>query len=143
MTVRSFSKPVDTPPSPRSRVVRFLGAGVINTAFGYSVFAALVFLGAHPQVALIVQFVIGVIWNYWIHGRYVFGVRGYARLPLYALSYVIIYFANAFLLRAFMVAGLNAYLAQAVALGPVVILSYVMISHALGVRPGAKGDERL
>ncbi len=39
-----------------SRVVRFLGAGIINTAFGYGVFAILVLAGVHPQVALVAQF---------------------------------------------------------------------------------------
>lgn len=129
----NLTKPVDTLPTQGARMLRFLGAGVVNTAFGYGVFGALVFLGAHPQVALIVQFLIGVLWNFWIHRRYVFAVRGYGRLPVYALSYVAVYVVNAVLLRSLMAIGLNAYLAQALSLGPVVILSYILISRALGV----------
>lgn len=135
MTISNLTKAVDTLPAPGARMLRFLGAGVINTAFGYGVFGALVFSGAHPQVALMAQFLIGVLWNFWIHGRYVFGVRGYGRLPVYALSYVAVYVVNAALLRSLMAIGLNAYLAQALSLGPVVILSYFLISRALGAGP--------
>lgn len=117
------------------RILRFLGAGAVNTLFGYSVFAVLVFLGAGPQVALAVQFVIGVLWNFQVHGRFVFYVQGYARLPHYALSYIVIYLFNAALLWAFLQLGLSAYVAQAVALGPTVVLSYVLISRALRPNP--------
>ena len=130
---RDYTKPLDTPPPRRSRILRFLGAGVVNTAFGYAVFAVLVFLGTYPQVALAVQFVLGVLWNYRVHGRYVFGVQGYGRLPPYALSYVFIYISNAFLLQALIKSRLDPYVAQALALGPIVVLSYVLISHALGL----------
>lgn len=120
------------PSEERAQVVRFLWAGLINTAFGYSVFALLIFAGMHPQLALLLQFILGVIWNFCIHARFVFGVQGYRRFPLYAMSYVVLYFVNALLLRGLMQVGLDPYLAQAVALGPVVILSYLMISRALG-----------
>lgn len=113
------------------RILRFLGAGAVNTLFGYAVFAVLILLGAAPQLALAVQFVLGVLWNFQVHGRYVFFVQGYARLPHYALSYVVIYIFNATLLWALLQGGLNPYAAQAVALGPTVVLSYILISRAL------------
>ncbi len=119
----------------RDRIIRFLGAGVVNTLFGYAVFSALVLIGAHPQVALAVQFVVGVMWNYRVHGRFVFAVSGYDRLPQYAVSYVVIYVFNAILLAALLRLGLSAYVAQALALAPTVVLSYVLISHVLRSRP--------
>ncbi len=113
------------------RIFRFLGAGVVNTLFGYAVFSVLVWTGAHPQMALAVQFVVGVLWNFQVHGRYVFYVQGYGRLPYYAISYVVIYAFNAALLWGLLHLRLDAYLAQAIALGPTVVLSYVLISRAL------------
>lgn len=118
----------------RSRLIRFLGSGVVNTAFGYLVFAALVVLNVPAQLALLLQFTLCVLWNFRIHQRYVFGVQGYGRLPYYASSYVLIYFVNAVLLHWLMQAGLDAYLAQAIALGPIVVMSYLLISWALQVR---------
>ncbi|NVO56379.1 GtrA family protein [Rhodobacteraceae bacterium B1Z28] len=113
------------------RVLRFVGAGVINTLFGYAVFSGLVWSGMHPQLALAIQFTVGVLWNFQVHGRYVFYVQGYGRLPQYAVSYVVIYAFNAGLLWGLLQLGLDAYLAQAVALGPTVILSYALIARAL------------
>lgn len=122
---------VDINRSHAERIIRFVGAGVVNTLFGYSVFAALVLIGTHPQVALIIQFIVGVIWNYQVHARYVFSVQGYNRLPVYAVSYVVIYAFNAVLLWALLRLGLDPYIAQAMALVPTVVLSYILISNAL------------
>ncbi|QFT71172.1 GtrA-like protein (plasmid) [Labrenzia sp. THAF35] len=125
-----------------SRVVRFLGAGIINTAFGYGVFAILVLAGVHPQVALVAQFGLGVIWNYSIHARFVFGVSGFGRLPLYGLAYVAAYAFNALLLAALTGAGIPALGAQLLSLPPVVALSYILVSRALGVRAGRKDAQQ-
>ena len=120
---------------PQALVLRFLGAGIVNTAFGYLLFSVLVLLGVYPQAALAIQFMVGVFWNYNVHARYVFGVRGYGRLRYYILAYVAAYIFNAGLLQTFLGIGLNPYLAQFLALGPTVVLSYVLVSYARGVTP--------
>ncbi|TYC75972.1 GtrA family protein [Stappia sp. BW2] len=124
-----------------SRVVRFLGAGIINTAFGYGVFAILVLAGVHPQVALVAQFGLGVIWNFSIHARFVFGVSGFGRLPLYGLAYVVAYAFNALLLAGLTGAGVPALGAQLLSLPPVVALSYVLVARALGAHRNGKDEQ--
>ncbi len=129
----------------RTRAIRFLGTGVVNTMFGYGVYALLVSLGAHVQVALVAQFALGVIWNYALHARFVFGVSGYDKLPRYCLAYVSTYLFNAVLLQILSNAGMNPYAAQLLALVPTVILSFVLVSYALGASLDVKGgrNERL
>lgn len=124
-----------------SRVLRFLGAGIVNTAFGYGVFAVLVLASVHPQVALVAQFGLGVIWNYSIHARFVFGVRGYARLPQYLSAYVAAYVCNALFLELLTGAGVPPLGAQLLVLPLVVILSYVLVSRALGVGKAGKESQ--
>ncbi|SPF76918.1 hypothetical protein ALP8811_01935 [Aliiroseovarius pelagivivens] len=131
-----MTRAVATPPSgkasqPDNRFVRFLLAGVVNTAFGYSIYAAFVFAGAHPQIALALQFAIGVVFNHMTHGRFVFGTRGYSRFPYYVAAYVAVYLFNAVLLKLLMGLGAGAYLAQAIALVPTVLLSFKLVSAAL------------
>lgn len=138
MTDRATSEAAAVSTAPRAaghsgRIMRFLVAGLANTAFGYAVYALMVLLGLHPQGALAVQFALGVVWNYSLHGRLVFGIRGYGRMPQYALAYVAVYLFNAALLHLLVQAGLGPYVAQALALGPTVVLSYVVVSLALGV----------
>ena len=124
---------------PRARVLRFLGAGILNTGVGYALYAGFLMIGMFPQGALAMQFAIGVLWNFIIHGRFVFGVRGYSRLPRYAGAYLGTFLFNAALLQGFLLV-MGPYMAQAVALGPTVILSYILVSRALGVVPHRRGE---
>lgn len=123
--------PSGNTPDQGNRFVRFLLAGVVNTGFGYSVYAAFVFAGTHPQTALALQFSIGVVFNHMTHGRFVFGTRGYRRFPHYVAAYVAVYVFNAILLKLLMGVGAGAYLAQAIALVPTVLLSFKLVSAAL------------
>ena len=54
------------------RVIRFLGVGVLNTVFGYSVYAALIFAGLSYLIALFLSTIAGVVFNYFSFGRIVF-----------------------------------------------------------------------
>ena len=116
------------------RVARFLVVGVLNTAFGYAVYAALVLLGTGAQIALAGQFALGILWNFVTHSRLVFGTRGLGRLPLYAAAYLAVWAMNALALAALMGAGLGPLVAQALLLPAVVALAYVLASAALGAR---------
>ncbi|WP_224826190.1 GtrA family protein [Cognatishimia sp. MH4019] len=135
-----FNRVLGEVPPSLQRPVRFLGTGVLNTAFGYGVFALAIWQGAAPQMALILQFGLGILWNYMTHAKLVFAVRGVTRLPLYALAYGMIYLANVALLAGLMKLGLNAYLAQALALPVIVVLSFVMVAKALGAPITARGE---
>ena len=77
------------------RFLRFVAVGIVNTAFGYGVYAALVLLGLPPQPALALAFAVGVVWNYATHARFVFGTEGYRRLVPYAAVYLGLYLLNA------------------------------------------------
>ncbi|MEQ3748549.1 MAG: GtrA family protein, partial [Celeribacter sp.] len=68
-------------PAEHPVLLRFLAVGVLNTAVGYLVYVLAVLAGAPPQLALIVQFTLGVLWNYQTHARLVFAVEGWHRLP--------------------------------------------------------------
>src|SRR5690348_236910 len=74
-------------------MVRYYGVGAINTAFGYGLFALLVFLGLNLFVAQIIAHVTGATFNYFTYSRHVFH-KASERRPLafvgaYALNYVI------------------------------------------------------
>lgn len=118
-------------PERTQRFMRFVLVGLLNTAFGYSVYAAFIVLGVTPQIALLMQFVIGAIWNFFTHARLVFDSRGYRRLPIYLACYALVYAINAILLKLALLAGLGPLVAQALILPITVVLSFVLISQAL------------
>ena len=57
----------------RLRFVRFLLIGVVNTIFGYSIFAAMFLATGQPELSIIVATAIGVLFNFMSTGRVVFG----------------------------------------------------------------------
>jgi len=115
----------------RRRFVKFILAGLLNTAFGYSIFVVFILLGTGPQIALILQFCIGVIWNYFTHARLVFEHIGYKQLPLYCVCYAAIYGFNALSLNILTTGGVSPLVAQAILTPVIAVISYLLISRAL------------
>ncbi|MCB1440708.1 MAG: GtrA family protein [Nitratireductor sp.] len=115
-------------------MLRFLAVGLGNTAFGYSVYALAVVAGLTPQLALILQFVLGVLWNYTLHARLVFSVNGWTRFPLYIGAYLLIYTINATSLRILLAEGIGPLLAQLLILPFIVALSWLLIGRVMGFR---------
>lgn len=120
----------------RAVLTRFLGVGLANTAFGYGVYALSVLAGLPAQGALVVQFVLGALWNYHLHTRLVFAVEGWGRLPAYVAAYVLIYALNAAGLAMVMDLGVGPLLAQLMILPFAVMLSWRLVGRVMGHRGG-------
>ncbi|MFM6404510.1 MAG: GtrA family protein, partial [Microcystis sp.] len=56
----------------KSKFVRFLLVGVINTLFGYSVFALMICLGLDYRYSLLIATICGVLFNFKTIGGIVF-----------------------------------------------------------------------
>ena len=117
--------------SDKMRFVRFVLIGLVNTLVGYLIFVVFVVVGIPAQPALAAAFVLGVLWNYWTHARFVFGQGEVSRLPVYGLAYFGIWAFNALALAGAQRAGLHPLMAQA-ALAPVAaVLSFFLIARVL------------
>jgi len=109
------------------QALRFLVTGGINTAFGYAIYAACIFLGAGYAVASGVSIVCGVLFSYKTTSAMVFG-RGYSgSLVRYIGSYVIVYLFSVLILRTLDQFGVNAYLAGILAAPPCAVLSFALL----------------
>ena len=113
------------------RFAKFILIGLVNTAFGYAVFAVLILFQTPPQPALALTFVIGVTWNYLFHARLVFGQSGFTGIPAYIGSYFLIYGFNSISLGFLLRAGLNPLVAQAILAPIAAVISFVLITKAL------------
>ncbi|NCQ92050.1 MAG: hypothetical protein GPI94_15420 [Microcystis aeruginosa LG13-03] len=58
----------------KHRFVRFLLVGVLNTIFGYSLFAVLILIGLNYKYAVLIGTIQGVLFNFQTTGRLVFGL---------------------------------------------------------------------
>jgi putative flippase GtrA len=106
--------------------VRFVLVGVLNTAFGYGVYAAMLYLGFSYPIASLTSLLLGILFSFQTQGRLVFGDPRQRLLPRFALAWAVIYALNLGLIASFVRFGLDAYTAGALALVPTVVLSYLV-----------------
>jgi putative flippase GtrA len=109
------------------QAVRFLAVGLLNTAFGYLIFAAGILAGLASGIALAIAMVIGVIFNFFTLGRLVFDSRDPTRLPRFVGVYALTYVVNLILLRQWEGAGVGPLLAQVACLPVTVSLTFVLM----------------
>jgi putative flippase GtrA len=119
------------------RFARFLAVGVLNTVFGYTVYALLLFAGLHYATALLLATVVGVLFNFRSTGRLVFGNRDDSRLWRFMGVYLFCYLLNIGCLRLLDTAGLGPYVAQGVLLPPLTVAAFAL-NHlfVFGAGPG-------
>lgn len=119
------------------RVLRFVAVGVLNTAFGYGLYALFVYLGVLPELALLVATIIGVIFNFFTTGRMVFRNSDNGLFIRFAAAYACIYVLNAVALRVLLGTGFGPFLAQAV-LVPCSVIGTFAIMRAFVFREISK-----
>lgn len=113
------------------RVHKFVLTGLLNTVFGYSVYAGLVYCGSPYHLALLIATIAGVIFNYFSFGSIVFGTR--ASLPIFVkfvVAYAVVYCINVLGLRTLTdTLQINPYAAQAICVPLNVALSWLLMNH--------------
>lgn len=113
------------------RIIKFLSVGVLNTVFGYAVYAILIFVNVPYLTALFVATVGGVIFNYFSFGRMVFhGHGGWFVFGKFVIAYGVVYVANAALLRALTKDFLfSPYVGQVICIPLSVFLSWLLMNY--------------
>lgn len=109
-----------------NRFIRFLVVGVLNTVFGYTVFAVFILLGLHYAVAALLSTICGVLFNFQTTGRLVFGSRDNSLLVRFFGVYAITYMLGVLYLRVSTAYQWNILIAAAVMMPPMAILSYTL-----------------
>lgn len=116
---------------PDPQIIKFLGVGVLNTVFGYAIYAMLIFVNVPYLIALLAATVVGVIFNYFSFGRMVFhGYGGWFVFGKFVIAYAVIYGANAALLRALTSDFLlSPYVGQVICIPLSVLLSWLLMTY--------------
>ena len=113
------------------KIIIFLTAGIVNTIFGYAVYAVLLFVGTSYLIALLLATIAGVIFNYFSFGRFVFHRHsGWLVFCRFVVTYAAIYGFNAagltVLTRDFLV---SPYIGQVICIPPSVLLSWLLMNY--------------
>lgn len=106
--------------------IRFLFIGGLNTAFGYSIYAILIYLHLHYSLAALMATILGVLFNFKTTGRLVFKSKNNRLLFKFIGVYAIIYVINIASLKVFNFYRVDMYLAGAVLLLPIAVIAFIL-----------------
>lgn len=107
---------------------RYYQAGVINTLFGFGLYALFVKLGCNIYVAQIIAHILGVAFNYVSYSRHVFRAAGPAKARFVA-SYAVNYLASVAMLALAARFIASPYIAGAVSILLVSLANYFVLKH--------------
>ena len=107
-----------------ARLVRFLVVGMLNTAFGYCVYALMLSVGLGYVGASAVATVIGVLFNFKTTGVFVFASRDNRLVFHFVAVYVVVYCVNLTGLWLLGRGGVDPYTAGLITLLPAAMLAY-------------------
>lgn len=117
----------------KHRFVRFLLVGVLNTIFGYSLFAILILIGLHYKYAVLIGTILGVLFNFQTTGKLVFGSKNNKLVFRFVGVYVVTYLLNVEALRIADAISINIehktkiLIAGAILVLPMAVISFVLM----------------
>jgi len=117
-----------------SRLFKFLLVGGLNTLFGYSLFAVLIYAGLHYTVAVFIGTIIGVVFNFKTTGKLVFKSHDNSLIWKFFGVYGVIYLLNIIGLYLLEKISIDIYIA-----GMILILPMALVSFGLNKRFVFKG----
>lgn len=105
---------------------RYLVVGLLNTLFGYSIFALLIYLGISYSISLLLATILGVLFNFKSIGILVFKSRNNRLISRFTAVYIIIYLLNLAGLKLLTVANVNIYVAGAMLLPLMAVVGFLI-----------------
>ena len=114
--------------SSAERLWRYYQAGIVNTAFGYGLYAAFVALGFNIYLAQVVAHLLGMTFNYFTYSRHAFRDSDVSK-SRFILSYAINYLLGLASLWAASQLIVSPYLAGLVAVVVVSLVNYLILKN--------------
>ena len=105
---------------------KYLFIGAINTVFGYGVFSLFIFFDYHYSVAVLVATILGVLFNFFSYGIFVFNNHSNRLIIRFAFVYVILYFVNVLLLYLSNFVINDLYISGAILAPLMALLGYIL-----------------
>jgi len=109
-----------------NQMFRFLVVGGFNTLFSNCIYAIFLLIGLHYTIAVLLALISGVLFNYNTTGRIVFNNKKPELIFYFAGVYMLLYVVNVFLLSLFAQANYNMYIAGAILILPMALLSFFL-----------------
>lgn len=106
--------------------VKFILVGILNTAFGYLVFAALLYFGLHYTLAVVLSTIAGVLFNFKTTGTLVFKNNNNKLIFKFVAVYALTCIIGIIVLRLAELVNVNLYFAGMVSTGICAIIAFIL-----------------
>ena len=113
-------------PLLKRRFIRFLLIGGINAAFSYSVYAIFLLVGLGYALANFLALISGILFSFKTQGTWVFNNTAQGLFFRFLICWLLIYLCNIGFIRQMLAFGLDPYTAGALAIPPIVVISYLV-----------------
>jgi putative flippase GtrA len=110
----------------QKQILKFIAVGVVNTIFGYALYAFFIFLGLHYMLAVLLATIAGVLFNFKTIGHYVFDSKDSKLLLKFIMVYTVVYGMNIGLIRLFTLWNIDFYTAGFLAVVPCAVISFIL-----------------
>ena len=110
----------------KHQLMRFLVVGVMNTGFSYLIYAMFLQAGLNFALANFFSMVCSILFSFKTQGRLVFANAENRLFKRYIVSWSCLYLFNITIIYLLGRAGVNPYLGGALALAPVIAMSYFL-----------------
>ena len=108
------------------KFIKYLFVGVLNTLFSYTIYAIFIFVGIVANIALFLQYIIGVLWNFKTTGSLVFKNHNNKLIFKFIACYVFTFILNSVFLK-LLIMHPNPYISQALLVFPIALVSFVIM----------------
>lgn len=109
-----------------NQFLRFVLVAALNTAFGYGIYALLIYFSVHYTLAVVISTIAGVIFNFKTYGTLVFNSRKNNLILRFILVYVFLYLVNISGIAMFEYWGVSNYYGGMIMLVPVGVLGFLL-----------------
>lgn len=108
----------------------FILTGVINTIFGYVLYAVMFWLFENKVIALVVDYAAGILFNFQTYSKIVFNSHDFRKIFKFTFAYVLTFIFNYASLYLFNdVLCINAYMAQLIALMYIPLILFFLLKR--------------
>lgn len=110
------------------QLIRFYQAALVNTVFGYGIYALMIWLGLNPFVASTISQILGTAFNYVTYSRHAFRGSRPAK-GRFVLSYAVNYVLSLGLLALYRLVIRSPYLAGLAATLTASVINYFVLKR--------------
>lgn len=110
----------------KKQFINFILIGIVNTIFGYTMYAIFISLGFNYIISVLFATILGILFNFKTIGKFVFDSHDNNLILKFFLVYTVVFLVNIAIIKVFKYYGNNEYVSGLIAIVPCSIISFIL-----------------